>query len=356
MREKRKHVVKWASVCSAAALAIFLIAFAFMKESPFAANKATTTDEKAFGQSESSSVFTQSEVAGDGEFTFTTFNVGGFAAGVDDGIHTSKTNYGGVDAVKAWKMLLDYDNNFQNHNWKSDFYFFQECSKTLWMDDANKLAAPETGTTVMRNDVFSKVFKNLYDYTGIMSGTWGAGNNNLVMASNTFEVRDITYGTLSGKCEENRRGYMKGYIDINGVEIAVYNMHLGWSDNHGDVVVDSYYELIDLMNEDKYVIVAGDMNGSSLVEYMTAAGYKAANRGGFGDFNTYVNGQNHYIDNIFVSPNIEIKNVSVGSDADRAYSDHYPLTVYLKINKDAAGVTPKTDLPVGKDGFTTEYR
>lgn len=359
--KKKKNLVKQTLLYTSAALAVFLLAAVCVKgKLATKSGEISTADGKVYAQNGAESTLADGEVLeGTYDFTFTTFNVGGFAAGIDDGIHTSATNYNGLDAVNNWKLLLDYENGYQNHNLKSDFYFFQECSKTLWTDDANKLAAPDTSTTVMRNDVFSKVFKNLYDYTGIMSGTWGAGNNNLVMASNTFEVRDITYGTLSGKYEENRRGYMKGYIDVNGVEIAVYNMHLGWNDNHGDVVVDSYYELIDLMNEDEYVIVAGDMNGSSLAEYMIAAGYKAANRGDFGSFNTTVNGAGYsYIDNIFVSPNIEIKNVSVGGHTaiERGYSDHYPLTVYLKINKGVAGVTPKEQLEVGKDGFTTEYR
>ena len=258
-----------------------------------------------------------------------------------------------MDAWNAWKTAFDYDNDYANPVYTSDFYFFQECSETILTDDANATTNP--GQTVTREAVFSRVFGNCCYYKGTMSGAWGSGWSNMAMGSKTFPIRDITYGTLSGKNKENRRGYMKGYIDVDGIEIAVYNVHLGWDKDNGDVIADSYYELIELMNEDEYVIVAGDMNGSSIAEYMTAAGYKAANRGDFGDFHTYLYDANHYIDNIFVSPNIDIKSVKVESDK-RAYSDHYPLTVEIGLNKDVAGVSSENQPTVGVDGFTTEYR
>lgn len=356
--KSKKEFVKRTVLCVLAGLAVFLLATVWVNRNLSAKSGETAlANRKAYAQNSTEATLTGSEVSENTyDLTVTTFNVGGFAAGIDDGIHTSATGYKPMDAISKWKTLFDYENDCANHGFSSDFYFFQECSKLLWKDDAEKLESTETGSTVMRNDVFSKLFKNIYDHAGINSGAWGSADSNMTMASDKFTVRDITYGTLSGKYETNRRGYMKGYIDVNDVEIAVYNVHLGWSDDNGDVVVDSYYELIDLMNEDEYVIVAGDMNGSSVVAYMTAAGYKAANRGEFGTFNTCVNSPSHYIDNIFVSPNIQITQVAVGDDAARAYSDHFPLTAYIKVNKDAAGVTSGDQPEVGEDGFTVEYR
>ncbi len=364
MRTKRKKDhVKRTVLCTLAGLGVFLLTAVLVKgHLSTVPTEVDATSREVLAQNDTETAVATGEITEDSyDLTVTTFNVGGFAAGVDDGIHTSVMNYtpkryDPVDAISRWKKLFDYGNDCENHGLQSDLYFFQECSKMLWQDDANILAAPETGMTVMRDEVFSKLFENVYDYTGINSGAWGSGDSNFTMASNKFTVRDITYGTLSGKYAANRRGYMKGYIDVNGVEIAVYNVHLGWNDNNGDAVVDSYYELIDLMNEDEYVLVAGDMNGSSMVEYMKSAGYKAANRGDFGTFNTYVNGTAHYIDNIFVSPNIEIKDVKVGAEQDRGYSDHLPLTAHITVKKDAAGVTPGNRPEVGEDGFTTEYR
>lgn len=348
-------------VCAAIVFAIVAVIFIGLKvKGNFSAENGKTTlaDGNALVKAGQEAALSEGALVDvNYDFSFTTFNVGGFAAGIDDGIHTTATNYGALDAIGDWKTVFDYDNDCANHVFKSDFYFFQECSKTLWIDNANKLDAPHTGETVMRNEVFEKIFKNVNDYSGVNTGTWGAAYSNMCMASNTFEVRDITYGTISGKYSEGRRAYMKGYIDVGDIEIAVYNVHLVENHDHGDVALDSYYELIELMNEDKYVIVGGDMNGSSVGEYMEKAGYKAANGGEFGQFQTNINHQYNFIDNIFVSPNIDIVHVTVGTEkTDRAYSDHLPLTAYLTVNEDASGVDTEKNFNVGEDGFTTEFR
>lgn len=289
------------------------------------------------------------------DLMFTTWNVGGFAAGVDNGIHTSATGYGAQDAVKAWKALLDYDNGYANHGLTSDVYLFQEFKSLFYQDDANVLAAPCTGETVYTDDVFGEIFANYDRWTDVMEGAWGAGDSGMGYASNRYAIRDVKQGALSGRGDGVKRGYIKGYIDVNGVEIALYSFHLGY-DAGGDVVADSYYEIIELMNEDEFVIAGGDMNATTIHEFVEKAGYKAANRTQWGDLNTYVNASNAYIDNIFVSPNIDIKYVHTSSDSSvRAYSDHTPLTAYLTINPDAEGVKP-VEHPVDEDGFTTEYK
>ena len=150
---------------------------------------------------------------------------------------------------------------------------------------------------------------------------------------------------------------MKGYIDVGDIEIAIYNVHLAEKTVNKDMVLNSYYELIELMKDDEYVIVGGDMNSSSISNYMSKAGYKTANNGEFGEFQTSVNHQEGFVDNIFVSPNIDIEYVVVGTERTVGeYSGHYPLTAYLAVKKNVSGVNTDQEFEVGADGFTTEFR
>lgn len=304
----------------------------------------------------------ESDVTADGatvktyDLEVTTWNVGGFAAGVDSGIHTSATGYGPYDAIARWKALLDYDNNYANHHLTSDIYGLQEFTELFYHDNAQG----GTGEKLMTADVFGNVFNDLHSYYGLFNGKYNSSSGLATGKHTDLTIKNVTGGQLSGKFTENSRAYMKGYVTVNGIDIAVYSVHMGWSDTDYDIVVDSYMELIKLMNEDEYCIVFGDMNSSTIQEYMIAAGYKAANMTEWGNINTYINATNRnaYIDNIFVSPNIDMVHVrckAIENDFYRAYSDHLPLTAYLKINVGAEGIKPVTPA-VGADGYTTEYR
>lgn len=366
MLKKRKQISKRTTLCGALAAVLLVCGGVGLAANSQSVQESTltqtTSNQNDAGASEI--VKAQSETVNvDNTFTFTTFNVGNFARGIKDGIQTSdapnpNNPYEGID---AWKTVFDFDNNYENHKFQSDFYFFQECGELVWEYNNSETDGESYGTKLSRDDVFTNIFENVYAHKGDFSyatnsesNPQGATHAWLVMASNKLQVRDITWGGLSGKNELNRRGYVKGYIDVNGEEVAIYNVHLGWQDAHGAAVEDSYYELIKMMNEDKYVIVAGDMNGSTIAEYMIAAGYQAANRGDKGDFSTSIHNNTSYIDNIFVSPNITINSVKVDTDCV-GYSDHYPLTASLTINAGTAGVTP-TKPTVGADGFTTDYK
>ncbi|MBE6727038.1 MAG: hypothetical protein E7562_00140 [Ruminococcaceae bacterium] len=287
----------------------------------------------------------------------TTWNVGGFAAGVDSGIHTSaEGRYGPYDAIARWKALLDYDNNYANHYLSSDIYGLQEFTSLFYYDDA----AGGTGEKLMTADVFGNVFNDLESYYGLFNGMYDSSSGLATGSHTDLTIKNVTGGQLSGKYTANSRAYIKGYVTVKGVDIAVYSVHMGWNNDDYDITTDSYMELIKLMNEDEYCIVFGDMNSSTIQEYMIAAGYKAANMTEWGNINTYINATNRnaYIDNIFVSPNIDMEFVeckATTNDFYRAYSDHLPLTAYLTVNVGAEGVKPATPA-VGADGYTTEYR
>lgn len=366
MLKKRKQISKRTTLCGALAAVLLVCGGVGLAANSQSVQKSsltqTTSNQNDAGASES--VKAQSETVNaentGNTFTFTTFNVGNFARGIKNGIQTNDAPNPNApyEGIEAWKAVFDFANNYENHKFQSDFYFFQECGELVWEYNSESDSAELKGTKLSRDEVFNSIFENVYTHKGDLS--YNRGNNQpgathawFVMASNKFQVHDITWGGLSGKNELNRRGYVKGYINVNGVEVAIYNVHLGWQDAHGAAVEDSYYELIKMMNEDPYVIVAGDMNGSSIAEYMEAAGYNAANRGD-NDLSTSIYDDISYIDNIFVSPNITINSVKVDTDCV-GYSDHYPLTASLTINAGTAGVTP-TKPTVGADGFTTDYK
>lgn len=287
------------------------------------------------------------------DLSVTSFNVGGFAAGIDSGIHTSATGYNPTDAIGRWKALLDYDNDYQNHYFTSDIYALQEFSDLFYHDDETG----DTGEKLMSAEVFGNVFGQLETYHGLFNGLYSAYSALAVSEFSPYTFTDISGAQLSGKYTGNSRAYIKGYINVKGVDVAVFCVHLGWSDESYDITADSYAELVKLMNNEEYCIVMGDTNSETIAGYMAAAGYKAANMSDWGDIDTFLH-RTQYIDNIFVSPNIDIEFVECKAAKDdfyRAYSDHRPLTAYLTVNTQAEGISV-TEPEIGADGYTVEYR
>jgi endonuclease/exonuclease/phosphatase family metal-dependent hydrolase len=122
----------------------------------------------------------------------------------------------------------------------------------------------------------------------------------------------------------------------------VVNTHFHITD---DTKVSNADETLGLIRDEEYFILCGDFNVDAIdrttalyqstLKKFVDAGYKLCNGGEMGDFITYPN-TGEGIDNIIVSPNINIKSVVVdtqksylGSGANQA--DHYPLIAYLEI-------------------------
>ena len=151
--------------------------------------------------------------------------------------------------------------------------------------------------------------------------------------SGRYEMKNVTGGHL---CEDTMypRAYMKAYVTINGHDIAIYSVHLQPESVGGREYRDMFYaELLELVKQDEYVIVMGDMNAEhGLEEYkpMLDAGFTMANGGKFGTFDTYEYENVEPIDNIFVTPNIEIVYAECESDKVGG-SDHFPMSAYLMI-------------------------
>lgn len=265
----------------------------------------------------------------------TTFNVGGFYHGVDNGMHADGQYAEWVPGnLNAWlEDIAQYD---------SDIFAFQEFCPLFYSDPGNNI-------NLMAKDVFGNVFKTLDAF----EGSTESGNLPVYMAfgaqhTSKYNITDITMGYLSSKSADARRPYLKGYVTVDGVKIAVYNVHLGFKNMA--VVRDSYTELINLMRNEDYCVVMGDTNTNEIASIFKKAGMNVANMDAFGNFQTYEYDTESYIDNIFTTPNIDINYVE--AEVSKAGgSDHYPLSAYLKINK-KMGSTKQTDTnKVSSDGF-----
>lgn len=265
----------------------------------------------------------------------TTFNVGGYYHGVDNGLHANGQYAEWVPGnLNAWlTSIARYD---------SDIFALQEFYPLFYNDEKNNI-------NLTAKDVFSNVFKTLET----REGTSENGSLPMYMAfgaqhTSKYNITDITMGYLSPKSADARRVYLKGYVTVDGVRVAVYNIHLGFKNTA--VVKDSYNELIGLMRNEDYCIVMGDTNTNEIAPIFKKAGMNVANMGAFGNFQTYEYNTESYIDNIFTTSNIDIQYVEAETSKSGG-SDHYPLSAYLKINK-KMGSTKQTDTnKVSSDGF-----
>ncbi len=314
------------------------------------------------------------------DLSITTFNIGGFNIGNGGGIKSNHdvqhgspdkwTQYHVDQGIKAWVELFDITNNYENHKLRSDIYILQEFTDLVWEDDYNLFGTGKLEQLngidanlpkkLTRDEVFSSIFKYYDAKAGKMAGTYvkpyAATESGMGYASNKYPFEDMRVGYLTSKVNGIRRYYTKCYIEVKGVKIALYNVHLGWDNAHAEYQADQIYQLVKLMNEDEYVILGGDCNSTSIAEITQANGYKAANMGELGNVNTTLNSSINYIDNFIVSPNIDIEYIFTSGDEEyRGFSDHFPFTAYLTINPDKPGVTPNV-IETDENGYSTEYK
>lgn len=275
------------------------------------------------------------------EYTYdikvTTFNVGGFYHGVSNGMNGSP-DYENAQWVPG--NLREWLSDIARFD--ADIYALQEFCPVFYYDNTKNIS-------IASKEVFTKVFKQLETYTGsTANGTQPMYMGIASTKTSPYTLTDITYGHLGAKNTATQRAYMKGYVNVNGVRIAVYSVHLGFSDPAA--TEDSIYELINLMNNEDYCIVMGDMNTNDIGKVMKKAGFNVANTDKFGNFQTYEYKETSYIDNIFTTANIDIQFVEC--EVDKAGgSDHWPLSAYLKINKEMGSTKNPNQFATDNDGF-----
>ena len=152
---------------------------------------------------------------------------------------------------------------------------------------------------------------------------------------------------------------------INGRKVCLINAHLSIEPDVNINRKFEYEDLLKAMEKEEYVIVFGDFNAYTVSEFdvFKNAGYSVVNGGKFGTFDTWTNFDkpsswtNKAIDNIIVSPNIEILSAKVDR---RDLSDHNILIAELHIldkapdpstdtstdtSSEPTGTVTNTDLP-----------
>ncbi len=144
------------------------------------------------------------------------------------------------------------------------------------------------------------------------------------------------------------RYYLKGHIIVGGRKICIISAHTSYQ---GVYPYTQCNELLDVIEDEDYVIVVGDMNlrvdeiGDANYNKLNAvwieAGYNSVSGPEFGIQNTYYNTNDgwHGVDQIFLSSNITINSVIVDDAKINEYAslvgnriDHLPLVANITIN------------------------
>ena len=265
-------------------------------------------------------VLNKTDTAGaEKDITVTSFNLGHFYLGTQYGITHA---YGDDNAQKA---LNAWEEDFEKYPTKSDIYAFQEYARIYYTDTQGNKILPEDKLIGE-----GKPFKKIDTFYGYTQGDMEMGMAFGVSGATQYDVHNITYGYLCGKDTYNRRAYIKGYVTVKGVEVALISIHPGFPNNQL-YWQDCANEIAALMDAEEYAIVLGDTNSNNIAKYLISRGYNAANHGEFGAIQTYMYKETACIDNIFTTPNIDILSVVVDPE-DRGASDHYPITAGLFVN------------------------
>ena len=284
-------------------------------------------------------IYTDSKINSDDDFTYdikvTSFNVGGFYHGVDSGMHAEGQFAQWVPGnFTEWMKDLS--------ELETDILAMQEFTPLFYESKNNNISLGS-------KEVFSNVYKDIQVSTGTTKSDTLKMHMGLAAHKNSaYGLSNINSGYLSASSKEERRAYIKGYVTVKGVKIAVYSVHLSFSNT--DIASDSYNELVRMMQKEDYCIVMGDMNSFDIAALMQKAGMNVVNGGKFGKFSTYEYDSSKYIDNIFTTPNIDIVFAECEQNKCGA-SDHYPLSAYLMVNTDMGSTKNENPYSTDNDGF-----
>ncbi len=275
----------------------------------------------------------------------TTFNVGQWYHGV-----TNLDIYGAQEKVHEGILpefvIGAYNRWMENFpEYDADLICAQELNPVFMIDS-------KKGITLTVEEVLDDYFKEIHTFEGhSQNGILPMWMGMLVPNSSEIQLKNVTGGQIMVELPMYTRAYMKGYITVNGHDIAVYNIHTTNNSAEGDYLTQAFHELIEMASKEEYAIIMGDtnaVNGPHEFDVMKAAGFSMANCGEFGIFDTYEYREVDAIDNIFVTSNIEI----VYAECEKSMvsgSDHYPVSAYLVIKDEPhTNGNPHT---AGDDGY-----
>ena len=228
-----------------------------------------------------------------------------------------------------------------------DYIGLQEIDKNNERDDRDVLALIETELEGLSDVDYTAMYKKSIDY---LEGEYGIGQ------LSTTNVKETTSGWFTLEKEEEQRSWQRMVVEIEGVDVAIYNVHLSYPGS-SSVKANrmNMEELVTLLYNDpcEYKIVTGDFNvdGESMAplakDYDLVNGYEGKwytscdSYGKTGDGSASEDSDNA-IDNIIVSRNIAFTNTRlVHHDG---LSDHYMLYADMDL------MTPKAYLQKIVDG------
>ena len=278
----------------------------------------------------------------------TTFNVGQWYHGV-----TYLDIYGAQERVHEGILpefvIGAYNRWMENFpEYDADVICAQEVNPTFMVDSKKDI-------TIMSKDVLEEYFKEVYTFEGATkNGTVPMWNGIFTTKDSPYTLKNITTGHVCEGLSGLPRAYMKGYVTVNGHDIAIYCVHLHPNSSglgNAEIRRQAYLELIEMASKDEYAIIMGDMNadtGPSEYQVMLDAGFNMANCAEFGTFDTYEYGGVEPIDNIFTTNNIEIAYAECEKSMVSG-SDHYPVSAYLVIKDEPH--TNGNPHSVGSDGY-----
>ena len=111
-------------------------------------------------------------------------------------------------------------------------------------------------------------------------------------------------------------------IEDQITEVIIITTHFAFDNNNKEVALDQARELINKYENEKYVIICGDLNSSLASDLFKKAGYTTANQGEWGNLYTYPsNSPRSCLDNI-ITKNLKIEDVRV---IKTDLSDHLPI-------------------------------
>lgn len=193
----------------------------------------------------------------------------------------------------------------------------------------------------------------LGDYPYKVLSTQATNKNGIVSKREISSYQNVRYTDY----DDEYWDYQKGYITVNGKQIAIFNTHLTWRDNSASSTmrIAQASELFNAVKNEQYAVITGDFNSYAHAftdaEYIgifkpfADAGFKLANCNTEVGFNptfsgltnpTVWDGFTSACDNVIVSPSIDI--VGVDFDLTRLdylngdKVDHIPVVARLKIN------------------------
>ena len=267
------------------------------------------------------------------------YNIGHFAYGGGTPTSGIYERYGISNLV--------YKNKLQNYK----KFFSEEAADIMFITEFSRCIDRVEGASDLNGKLKTdeNLFDYLYPYKVEKRNTNGVFIDNVLYANEIILDGDVVQVGDNEKVESSSNYVTYGYIYVNGKKIVLIVCHLGVNPNGVDKRKLQISNIISLVSEAEYAIIAGDFNVASAEELkpFSDAGFIIANNSDyFGNLTTYnttmasyaashenedfnwdeSKGNSYCFDNVIVKGNIKILNFQPRYDLfSKLTSDHVPI-------------------------------